>query len=282
MNLDEAGSEGVFRSSELSTFTRCPRQLGYRRILGLKIRPSATMIGGSSIDDTLTEHHGQRIKGLNGLRGSALVDYFVDKFRKNINQAEAEGPLSGEPDPDIIRDGTGVLPVYEEKIDPIIEPLSVQKEVFRDYEVPRIEGVPPDHLRMVGHIDLERQSRNFVTISDHKFTSKAPSQMSAALSTQLHTYDELDGDGTHHVELILLRRLKKPEVVTTSHFVTKEQRGHVIQTLKNVSWAVTRRFFPMTDQSNWWCSKNWCGYWQICRGSTTGVLSIPGEVNPPT
>lgn len=284
MRLDEAGDDLTYRTSELTTYLRCPRQLGYRRVLGLKIQPSATMLGGTSIDDTLTEHHTQRIRGVNGLRGSALTDFFVAKLRENTGKALETGPLAGEPDPDVERDGVKVLPVYERDYDPICTPVSVQKEVSKSYpaEIDQPGYLEKAEVRLVGHIDLKRKTAVSTITADHKFTTKSPSQMNAAVSLQLQSYDELDGDDTHAVELVLLRRLKEPKVETTQSFVTKEQRSAVVQTLKNAWWAVSRRFFPMTEPSNWWCSKSWCGYYQICRGREGGPLPIPGEVNPPT
>lgn len=312
MKLDESGGENVFRSSELGTYLRCPRQLGYRRVMGLKVQPSATMVGGTAINDTLEEFHRQQMQGKNGLRGSALTDFFVTTNRRLL----AAGETSGEPDPDAEPDGVKVLPVYERDYAPVVEPVSIQEEltltlplggvqdalggpqtgcatcggskvvptVFVDPETSEKRAEPRacpacSTVTLVGHLDMTRQTTMGDIIADWKFTSKAPSQMPAATSLQLHTYATLKK--LDQTELVLLRRLKTPKVETTSHFVTDTQKRSVKTLLRQVAWAVMNMFFPMTDPNSWACSPSWCGYWSICRGSKTGPLPIPGERFPP-
>lgn len=309
MKIDEAGTETVFRASEIDTAQKCMRKIGYSRYgklaiemlgsvtekirwghqkgPGLKNPPSAAMIGGDAIDQTLTTHHGERIKGANGLRGSALTDFFITKHRDILSKVDE--PLAGEPDPDIEGDGVKLLPLYERKIDPVVQPVAVQKEV----EIEVLSDTPGQALKLVGHIDLERRAdalpggtvvmpQSHKIISDYKFTKKTAQQAHVQYSARMAAYDLLDGDGAGHVELQLLRRLKTPDVVSESWFVTKEERGHVITALRNVAWAVANMFFPMAPNDSWACSPGWCGFWQICKGRAGGPLPIPGEVNPPT
>lgn len=292
MDITGEGNDDVFRVSDLGTMQRCPRQLGYRRLgtvedpRPLKIRPSATMLGGQAIDNTLNELFEQKIRGVNGLRGSALVDYFVTTLRRITDENTQEGPLTGEPDPDVEKDGTAVLPVYERDIAPVIDPVSVQ-EVGKK----TIQGsggtLRPPPVTLVGHLDLVRRAADgHRIVSDHKFTSKAPSQMEAGKSQQMHSYAYLkDGEEEHkagHVELILLRRLKRgPEVATSSAFVTAGQKVAVEHAVQTTAALYRARYFPMADPSSWACSPEWCGYWKLCRGRANGPLPIPGEAIPP-
>lgn len=292
MDITGEGNDDVFRVSDLGTMQRCPRQLGYRRLgtvedpRPLKIRPSATMLGGQAIDSTLNELFEQKIRGVNGLRGSALVDYFVTTLRRITDENTREGPLTGEPDPDVEKDGTAVLPVYERDIAPVIDPVSVQ-EVGKK----TIQGsggtLRPPPVTLVGHLDLVRRAADgHRIVSDHKFTSKAPSQMEAGKSQQMHSYAYLkDGEEEHkagHVELILLRRLKRgPEVATSSAFVTAGQKVAVEHAVQTTAALYRARYFPMADPSSWACSPEWCGYWKLCRGRANGPLPIPGETIPP-
>lgn len=292
MDITGEGNDDVFRVSDLGTMQRCPRQLGYRRLgtvedpRPLKIRPSATMLGGQAIDNTLNELFEQKIRGVNGLRGSALVDYFVTTLRRITDENTREGPLTGEPDPDVEKDGTAVLPVYERGIAPVIDPVSVQ-EVGKK----TIQGsggtLRPPPVTLVGHLDLVRRAADgHRIVSDHKFTSKAPSQMEAGKSQQMHSYAYLkDGEEEHkagHVELILLRRLKRgPEVATSSAFVTAGQKVAVEHAVQTTAALYRARYFPMADPSSWACSPEWCGYWKLCRGRANGPLPIPGETIPP-
>lgn len=297
MDIAGVGNDDVFRVSDLGTMQRCPRQLGYRRLgtvedpRPLKIRPSATMLGGQAIDNTLNELFEQKIKGLNGLRGSALTDYFVTTLRKITEENTREGPLTGDPDPDVEHDGVRVLPVYERDIAPVIDPVSVQevgKRTIADRPRGEFDRRPDKDITLVGHLDLVRRAQDgHRIVSDHKFTSKAPSQMEAGKSQQMHSYAYLkDGEEEHkagHVELILLRRLKRgPEVATTSAFITEGQKVAVEHAVQTTAALYRARYFPMADPSSWACSPDWCGYYKtICRGRVGGPLPIPGEAIPP-
>lgn len=291
MDITGEGNDDVFRVSDLGTMQRCPRQLGYRRLgtvedpRPLKIRPSATMLGGQAIDNTLNELFEQKIRGVNGLRGSALVDYFVTTLRRITDENTREGPLTGEPDPDVEKDGTAVLPVYERDIAPVIDPVSVQEVGKKTIRYPNSHRAYD--VTLVGHLDLVRRAADgHRIVSDHKFTSKAPSQMEAGKSQQMHSYAYLkDGEEEHkagHVELILLRRLKRgPEVATSSAFVTAGQKVAVEHAVQTTAALYRARYFPMADPSSWACSPEWCGYWKLCRGRANGPLPIPGEAIPP-
>ena len=97
-------------------------------------------------------------------------------------------------------------PVYE--ADPPSAPESVQREVTTTI----------GKNALIGHIDLTRNPGHRI-ISDWKFTTKSPSHMPASTYVRGWAYDLMGGDGSGHVELILLRRLKTPKVEVTSHFV---------------------------------------------------------------
>ena len=275
--IHEQGSGNMIRTSELANAQKCMRRIGYSRYYG-QSDVSETMLAGSAVDAALTEHNNLKRLGKQGLVGTALVDYAVTAFREMKAEARREGRLGGNPDPDAEFDMARVLPEYERVIDPHVIPVDTQEALsYKD---------PETGLILVGHRDLKRYAASADAVdgqegheitSDYKFTKKSKNQMPASTSQQLHSYDLMDGDDVHHVELILLRRLKTPKIETTSHFVTKTDHSMVIRALRYVGHMIKSYLWPPTDPSNWWCSPSWCGHWTLCRGKEDGPSPLPGE-----
>lgn len=260
---DYYGKE-LLSASWLNTWLKCPRMYGYAKVAGIRVPPGWAMAGGSAMDATLNEHLSQRILGVNGLRGSALVDYYQEKLKFYVQKYQPAGPR----DPDLETDGAKLLPIYERTISPKIEPVSVQKEV-------RIKIGERD---FVAHIDLLRTSPSGIVVSDHKFTGKSPPANKASASLQLKAYDYVTNDPSHQVELINLVRLKRdPKIVVQSYVVTDRDRQEFVQMVRWVSKMAATNIFPMTDATNWVCNPQWCGYYSRCRGRAGGPEPIPGE-----
>lgn len=257
----------LLSASWVNTWLKCQRMYGYAKVAGIRTPPGWAMAGGSAMDATLNEHLDQRIKGVNGLRGTALVDYYQEKLKFYVEKYQPQGPR----DADLEVDGARLLPLYEREVSPKIEPVAVQKEV-------RIKIGDRD---FVAHIDLLRAStqRGGVIVSDHKFTGKSPSPNKASSSLQLKAYDFVTNDPGHQVELINLVRLKRePRIVVQPYTVTDRDRQEFLQTVRWVSMLTATNIYPMTDASNWVCSPQWCGYYSRCRGRASGPELIPGEV----
>lgn len=257
--------------SQVRTWLRCPRQWGYRYLSGYKEPPKWTMKAGTAMDDTLSAHNRGKIEG-KGLNTSAATDFYRDRVRQVADQ---DGLPKNEEMSSVIDDGTKILPVYMKEVDPVINPVAVQKEIKRE-----VDGVP-----MLGYIDLVREAEDgHRIVSDYKFSAYARKNAAAA-SLQLAFYQESEGDPSGHVDLIVLTRTQKPKVVTDSHFVTDQDRGRVRQMVKQVSKGIASGVFPMVSPENEWgngpssvCNPERCGFWRRCAGNPDGPEPIPGEV----
>jgi len=242
------------------------------------------MVGGTAIDATLNEHHSLRIRGSNGLRGTALTDFFVHTLRQVVVQ---QAP-AGEDDSDTETDGVRLLPIYEKKIDPHLQPIAVQKTL--QWDIPGVvlpNGITQPAFTMQGHLDLLTKTPISTIIDDHKFTSRMPTPTTCATSMQMWGYSlgskqetnsMVPTDNTRLIHLV--RRKREPDVVTTSHIVTDENRSDFVRMAQEAAIQIQLGYFPMTDPSNFMvCSPTQCGLWSRCRGSKTGPLQIPGEVS---
>lgn len=258
--------------SQVRTWLRCPRQWGYRYLSGYKEPPKWTMKAGTAMDDTLSAHNRGKIEG-KGLNTSAATDFYRDRVRQVADQ---DGLPKNEEMSSVIDDGTKILPVYMKEVDPVINPVAVQKEIKRE-----VDGVP-----MLGYIDLVRKAKDgHRIVSDYKFANRAPNKGTAAASLQLAFYQESEGDPSGHVDLIVLTRTKEARVLTDSHFVTDHDRSTVRRIVKQVSKGIASKVFPMASPENEWgngpsnvCNPERCGWWNKCRGRVGGPEPIPGEI----
>ena len=255
----------VLTVTRMTSYERCPRQWGYTYVSGLRSPPGWAMIAGSAMDATLNEHLDQKIKGVNGLRGSALTDYYVTQLRKLVEEQTPVGPKDDRAE----TDGVVLLPMYEHEVSPKIEPIEVQKEV--EYEI--------GGQKYLGHLDMTRRAGDgAVIISDHKFTSYTPRPDKAAKSLQLRAYDLAINDPSHRVELINLVRLKRePKIIVTPHVVTDQDRRELLMKWTQTAALIDTMIFPMIDPSSWNCNPDSCGFWSRCRGNPRGPEPIPGE-----
>lgn len=259
----------ILSASWLSTWLKCPRQFGYAKVSGIRIPPGWAMVGGTAMDHTLNEHLTQKIQGVNGLRGTALTDYYVTTLRRLGEKLQP----TGEKDPDLEAGGAKLLPLYERQVSDKIEPLEVQKEV----RIP-FPDLGPNRV-FVAHLDLIRSNGPTKVISDHKFVGKSPMPDKAVKSLQLRAYDYVIDDPSHQVEMINLVRLKRdPKIVVQPYIVTPDDRAEFLRMLRWVSRMSATKLYPQCDPTSWVCNPNWCGFYSLCRGRKGGPLPISGEI----
>lgn len=271
----------ILTPTRLRMWTRCRRQYGYVEVMGIRSPPNWAMIGGIAMDQTLNEHHDTRIKsGHNGLVGSALTDYYRSTLAKVIESNNPGNDPDGEAQQAEI-DGCKLLPIYERKIDPYVDPIATQVEL--EFEIPGNSYV--QLFKMQGHMDMLSRTTLSTVIDDHKFTSRRPNGTACSSSMQMWGYDYAYGKSrggwdNQLTRLIHLVRLKRePDVVTTSHIVTQENRNDFVMMAQEAAHQIQAGYFPPTDPGNIMvCGENQCGLWKMCRGRAGGMMPIPGEI----
>jgi hypothetical protein len=151
------------------------------------------------------------------------------------------------------------------------EQCSVQKRFVLDVPNLDILGAP---VQLVGTMDIVQGTRS---IDDLKTTGKSPRSTMADESMQLTTYALADavlrgqqGKLAAPVEKValhyLVRTPKKHDLKLVHLESTRrtEQFSPVLARLEALSRAINSGVFVPASPNDWYCSRKYCPYWEIC------------------
>lgn len=251
--------------SQLNMFQRCGVQYEFRYIKGMKVPPGTPLIRGRSVDDAVNLNYEQKIESRVDLPVDEMKDcaaQTVDAlFSEDVHLVDREAGMGKAKVKGIITDtAVGLTEKYREVISPDIQPVTVQKKMTADLEDESL-------LPFVGYVDLIDEN---LIIHDTKTASKKPSEGTADKSQQLTTYSLLYRLETGMKEKALqLDTVIQTAAGTRSTNIQKttrneDQMASLVKRFVKAEDAIRKGVFIPTNQDNWWCSKNWCGYYGIC------------------
>ena len=152
----------------------------------------------------------------------------------------------------------GLAVLHHEKAAPRIEPVALERKWLLDF-------ADTGHT-LAGRIDIEEKRG----IIDTKTTGKAPTQKWADTSDQLTMYaiakSTLDGIPPEEIELRFdcLHKLKVPKY---KPFDTRRTQADIDALLLKIQTAlkvIKSGVFMPTSRENWWCSPEWCAFYDEC------------------
>lgn len=120
-----------------------------------------------------------------------------------------------------------------------------------------------DEIPFLGVIDIEEPRG----VADLKTKRKLGSQSEADNSLQLSLYAYVTGkpDVSIH-QLIKPTKTMGPRYIRKTAHHDADQQAHAVDIALSVATDVSAGRFPLTMPDSWWCSKDWCPYWGMCRG----------------
>lgn len=246
-----------YHQSEIETFLKCPRQWEFRYVMGLKSPPRAALTVGSAVDAAVTHNLVEKIKTGQDLPAEAVLDAYSSDFDTKAKETEW-----GEDDQGKQKDmGAQLVKIHHEKLAPLIQPKTVQESFVIETDAGYDLG---------GTIDLTETSG---VVADTK-TSKlayAEDAISRALQPALYdfAYEALNqkpSTGFRFDVLIKPTKTKPPQTQRIEGKVTHEDREWLFDTIGNVHKAIEAGVSTPAANGAWWCSKDWCGYWDRCKG----------------
>ena len=226
--------------------------------------PRSAMIVGSSLHDTteldLTCKMETGILLPEDVVTDAARDAVVGRVDREGLSLQADEAFFGRAVTiDAMKDqAVGLAVLHHEKAAPLIEPIALERSWILDFS-------DTGHT-LAGRIDVE-EVRGII---DPKTVSKAPTQKWADTSDQLTMYtiakSTLDGIPPEEIELRFdcLHKLKTPKY---KPFPTRRTQKDVDALLLKIQTALrvieTGVFMP-TSRENWWCSPEWCAFYDDC------------------
>ena len=239
---------------------RCPKQYEFRYMKKLKIPPKGIMVQGSAYHGALKENFLHKIKTQENLKVKDLLDAYDDSWLQRL-----KGQLGDKEDDnyDIIDidwedkdpgklkdDGALLLQLYHKNIAPNIVPRFVEQRAEDDIQ----RGI-----KYVGYPDLETDSE----IIDHKVKSMSLNQEMAEKDSQVLSYCFLRKKFNFAFHVAIKKRVPEIQIVK------------VHKTIKDINWWIdmVRQIIAQINtgiappnNTGWWCSEKFCGYWKLCKG----------------
>lgn len=248
----------TLRTSLIKMFLRCPAQALFRYFKGLVVLPNSFMTFGSCFHKTAEYQNRYKHRKGRDAKLSVLQDVFYEEFRKRRDKAKTRW-LKKEDPRAIEKEGIKrVVPVYHEKLAKRTEPKLVEQEF-------KIK-IPKYNLRITGTMDLVDIHR---TIIDYKTKSRSPQWDEAMKSTQGKLYQlgykTKYGRESRGFGLDCIIRKIHPEVKRLKpHRMGELEEEAFIHMLGQVATQIRLGAFYPRREGNFFCSKNSCGYYEIC------------------
>lgn len=264
------------RTSLLRSYMNDPAACYFRYFKGLVVQPKSYTTMGSCTHEAA--EHGNRTKLKKGKdeKLSVLQDVFHESWKarsKNTQFTKDEDPNELETE-GVKR----VVPLYHERIHKKIEPLHVEEP----FEIP----VPELNAVITGTMDLVEEDH---LIRDLKTKQRTPRWDEAIKSFQGKSYlagykAKFKKDPAGFMLDCIVRK-KEPEVISTKPVKYDPIRtDEFMETSKRIIMNIRRGIFFPRREGNFFCSKDHCGFYDIChKGSwmkMTPFTRVYGENTP--
>lgn len=277
--------------SQIETLSKCNQQWKFRYIDKLIVPPRMAMVKGSANHSAPEFNFGQKITSGVDLPKKDIVDYAVAdldiRLQKETVELTAEEKSIGKDNVigDARDDVARVSGGYADLIAPLYQPERVEH---------RFEFPLTDEWNFLGIIDwmgvvLEDNRR---IIADMKSGKNAPDPTTEtkgilyALSNYRQTeewlpyrIEHLTSTSTDPVtrkrlpEKIVVRKSQEAQFDDSDIHPAISRLQSAISTMDNLYAGGEPQFAP---NSAWWCSPEWCGYWNICPAIPTRLKNKKG------
>lgn len=243
-----------YHQSSIGQFQKCPRQYMYRHLMNLILPPKAALTLGSAIDIGSTKNYQQKIETKKDLPTQDVLDIYSSEFDKRTPETDWDGEDSGK-QKDL---GAKMLKVFHETAAPNIQPTLVQ-DAFR---IETSAG-----YALGGTMDLVDEKE---FIRDTKTSKAAYSEDAVSGSIQATMYDfayqTKTGKKPAGFVFDVITKHKDPRYQEVKGQVSKTQTEIMFESINIMHSQIKRGEFQYAPEGAWWCSKDWCGYWNLCKG----------------
>lgn len=249
--------------SDLNTLMMCGERLSLQKQFG-QYPPRSVMIVGSGTHDVIELDLTSKMESGVLLPESDIKDAAGDLVvarvdREGLGLTKDELYLGRKRLVGQMKDETISLAVlHHRQAAPHIEPVSIEKKWRLN-----IEGTD---YSLAGRIDIEEA----FGIRDTKTTKMAPTQKRADSADQLTMYGlaktVMDGCKIEDLSFCFdfLHKLKTPQYKPISTERTQKDIDALLRKIGIAFKVIESGLFMPTSRENWWCSPEWCAYYEIC------------------
>jgi len=254
---------GYLSVTQVGTFIRCPKQYEFRYVKGIISPPQARIAEGSAMHKALEAGHRERMVSGTTAPLGVLMDAHNDAWKDEKQRVEVWDEES--PESLILKRARVFLSEYHKHFLPHIEPIGVERRFWATVE---------DNIPVLGYIDLIAVDSNprlrhrdepEKEVVDYKVIAKTYSKNEVDGNLQLTTYSH--ATGIPRVRFDMFVKTKTPAVKSLSSIRTSQDWKWAQRIFSDIGHAISKGVFPPTMPTEWCCTKKWCGYFPLCRGS---------------
>ncbi len=243
---------------------KCGEQYRRRYIEGEIMIPSAAMTLGGSGHKAEEKNFKQKIKSKTDISSEEVIDCFSDEWESRKYQIGwTKDDLAGKPIKKAeAREkdrGISLVQIFHKEQAPSIQPALVEEK----FEV-KFEGGYPDLLGYLDTVDIKD------TLYDYKYSKRSPDKNDIIFDLQMTNYDF----GFRAKFKRKPKKLKKIWSVSTKVPKTvfqevaprdDSQINRFMLRLEKAMEVIDKEILLPAPVGVWWCSENWCGYWNTCK-----------------
>jgi hypothetical protein len=252
--MDQKNKLPEYHQSSLGMFLKCPKQYMFRYMMNLVLPPKAALTVGSAVDCGSTFNFKQKIESKTDLKVDDVLDVYSTEFDKRAPETIWDGENSDK-QKDL---GAKLVKLHHEVAAPKIQPVAVQESF-------RIET--DAGYAIAGTLDLRDENK---IVRDTKTSSKSYSEDAVSDSIQAAMYDFAsevkNGEKPEGFAFDVLVKTKEPKYQEVRGVVSQAQRERLFESINIMHKQIQRGEFQYAPEGAWWCSKDWCGYYSMCKG----------------
>lgn len=272
--MAESTQKPSLHASQLLMLSRCACQYEFRYVQGIIIPPAAAMLVGTATHKGVEANLQSKIDSGKLLSREAVVETAIANLRgewsKGVGLSDDEKALGEKRvQAEAIDDVARLSDLHARELAPVLKPTHVE----RTFRV-ELKGYPVD---LVGTIDILEAD----AIRDTKTSKRSPNGDAAERSEQLSVYAlatrALEGEkAPTQVALDYLVKTKEPKVVTLKSERNTDDMRATLTRVEIATEMIEAGIFYPTNPENWWCSKDYCGYYDRCPFGARKRVSVAG------
>jgi len=250
-----------YHQSAINTFLKCGKQWEFRYVLGIKTPPNAALTVGSSVDAAITSNLIAKKETGTDLPVDAVLEVYSKDFDVRKKDTEWGEENAGEQ-----KDaGIECLKLHHKEIAPKIDPETVQENFVIETDAGYAIG---------GTLDITEKDG---TIRDSKTSKEAYAEDAVTRALQPTMYDFAyqtirKKESKRFVYDVMIKpkinkkSIRPAQIQIVEGKVTSADHEWLFNTINQMHKAVTSGVALPAPDGAWWCSKKWCGYWDMCKG----------------
>lgn len=242
-----------YHQSAINMFLKCPRQYMFRYMMDLRIPPKSALTLGIAFDSGVNHNFKQKITSKADVPKQDVLDAFSTDFDRRSPGTDWDGEDPGE-----LKDkGAQMLGVFHEKAAPGIQPATVQESFRVETDAGYAIGGTFD-VTEANHVVRDQKTSKAEYAADAVNTEIQPAVYSFAYQASHGVKPEFAFD--------IITKHKEPRYQQVRGQVTEVQTEQLFEAVNIMHGQIQRGEFQYAAPGSWWCSKSWCGYWNLCKG----------------